>query len=43
MKMKKNSVYEAPEATIVAVESLDLITTSTFSDPNVLDDGWIGA
>ena len=42
-KMKKNSVYEAPEATIVAVEALDLITTSTFSDPNVLDDGWIGA
>lgn len=41
--MKKNSVYEAPEATIVSVEALDLITTSTFNDPNVLDDGWIGA
>ena len=41
--MNKNFVYEAPEATIVAVESIDLITTSTFSDSNVLDDGWIGA
>ena len=41
--MKKNFVYEAPEATIVSVEALDLITTSTFSDSNVLEDGWIGA
>ena len=41
--MKKTFVYEAPEATVVAVEALDLITTSTFSDSNVLEDGWIGA
>ena len=44
MKMKKNSVYEAPEATVVEVENLDVITASVqFSDPNVLEDGWIGA
>ena len=41
--MKKTLVYESPEATVVAVEATDLITTSTFSDPNVLEDGWIGA
>ena len=40
--MKKTLVYESPEATIVVVEATDLITTSTFSDPNVLEDGWIG-
>ena len=40
----KKFAYEAPEATIVAVENLDVITASTpFSDPNILEDGWIEA
>lgn len=39
----KKFAYEAPEATVVEVENLDVITASVqFSDPNVLDDGWIG-
>ena len=40
--MKKNSVYEAPEATIVSVEALDVITTSTPFDgeDDEINDNW---
>ena len=40
--MKKNSIYEAPEALVVAIEEVDVITAS-FADPDILDDGWIEA
>jgi hypothetical protein len=41
--MKKNNQYEAPNATVISLEALDVITTSVFEDPNVLPDGWIEA
>ena len=40
--MKKNNVYEAPEALVVTIETVDVITTS-FSDSNILSDGWLEA
>ena len=42
--MKKN-IYEAPEALVVCLEELDVITTSipTFEDGDVITDGWIPA
>ena len=40
--MKKNNIYEAPEALVLNVNAADVITTSTvFNDPDVLGDGWI--
>ena len=43
-KMKKN-IYEAPEAKILDVDTVDVITISlpTFTDDNILGDGWIEA
>ena len=40
--MKKN-VYESPEATVVCLVAVDVITSSTFSDSNMIPDGWIEA
>ena len=40
--MKKNNIYEAPEALVVALEAVDVITAS-FADPDILEDGWIEA
>lgn len=41
----KKSIYEAPEALVVCLEDIDVITASlpVFSDDNVLEDGWIPA
>ena len=39
--MKKNA-YEAPAATVVCLEAVDVITSS-FNDPDVIYDGWIEA
>ena len=42
--MKKNNVYEAPEALVLKLNVADVITTSggeLFSDPDILQDGWI--
>ena len=41
--MKK--IYEIPEAKIMNVDTVDVITVSlpTFKDNNVLDDGWLEA
>ena len=41
--MKKNNVYEAPEALVVNLEAVDVITSSIFSDNDILGDGWIEA
>ena len=38
--MKKN-VYEAPEALVVCLEAVDVITASIFDDPNAIPDGWM--
>ena len=40
----KFELYEAPEAILVKLETVDVITTSApiFSDGDALDDGWIG-
>ena len=40
--MKKN-LYEAPEAIVVCLDAVDVITASVFSDSNMIDDGWIEA
>lgn len=40
--MKKN-VYEAPEALVVCLETVDVITSSVFTDADAVGDGWIGA
>ena len=42
--MKNNiKAYEAPEAIVVSLESVDVITTSvSFLDDNVIDDAWVG-
>ena len=40
--MKKN-VYESPEALVVCLDTVDVITSSTFSDSDAISDGWIGA
>ena len=39
--MKK--IYESPEALVVSLESVDVITSSTFNDENMIPDGWIEA
>ena len=41
-EMKKN-LYEAPEATVVCLDAVDVITASVFSDPNSIGDGWVEA
>ena len=40
--MKKN-IYEAPEALVVSLEAVDVITSSIFSDSDAVGDGWVGA
>ncbi len=42
--MKNNKQYEAPEALVVRLDAVDVITTSgpMFEDGNVMDDGWVG-
>ena len=37
----KNNKYEAPEAKLVSVELMDVITSSLFLDADVIPDGWI--
>ena len=40
----KKLAYESPEAILVEVENLDVITESIpFQDTNILGDGWIDA
>lgn len=40
--MKKIEIYEAPEAKIVSLDAVDVITESIpFEDPNILPDGWL--
>lgn len=41
--MKK--IYEVPEAKIMNVDTVDVITVSlpSFKDDSVLDDGWLEA
>ena len=39
----KNNVYEAPEATVISLEAVEVITSSLFLDSDVLPDGWIEA
>jgi len=43
--MMKKSTYEAPEAIVVCLENVDVITASlpVFKDDDILDDGWISA
>lgn len=41
--MKNNSIYEAPQAVVVYLETADVITASVFTDSNVIEDGWIEA
>lgn len=38
----KNNTYEAPLATLVCIDALDVITSSqpTFDGDGVLSDGW---
>ena len=38
--MKKN-VYESPEALVIRLESIDVVTASQFSDGNMIPDGWV--
>ncbi len=40
--MKKN-IYEAPEALVVCLEAVDVITSSIFNDENMIPDGWLEA
>ena len=40
--MKKN-LYEAPEAIVVCLDAVDVITASVFNDPNSIGDGWVEA
>ena len=35
-------MYESPEALVICLEAVDVITSSVFTDSNVMDDGWIG-
>jgi hypothetical protein len=41
----KKAVYESPEALIVCLKAIDVITTSLpeFEDDDMVDDGWIPA
>lgn len=38
-------IYEVPEAEIMNVDTVDVITASSpsFKDDNILDDGWLEA
>ena len=40
--MKKN-IYEAPEALVVCLDAVDVITASIFEDENMIPDGWMEA
>ncbi len=40
--MKKN-LYESPEAIVVCLEAVDVITSSVFKDSNMIEDGWLEA
>ena len=41
----QNKKYEVPEAQIVSLDAIDVITASLplFNDSNILEDGWIEA
>ena len=41
--MKNNNTYEAPKATVIDLESVDVITSSVFFDSDALPDGWLEA
>ena len=41
--MKNNNKYEAPKATIVSLEAVEVITSSVFLDSDILPDGWLEA
>ena len=40
--MEKN-LYEAPEAVVICLETVDVITSSVFKDDNMIEDGWLEA
>ena len=40
--MEKN-LYEAPEAVVICLETVDVITSSIFKDDNMIEDGWLEA
>ncbi len=38
----KKTVYEVPEALVVCLDAVDVITTSPqFTDENMIKDGWM--
>lgn len=41
----KKKFYESPEALLVDIEAIDVITSSlpVFEDDDMVDDGWIPA
>ena len=39
----KKTIYEAPEALIVVLDNVDVITASVFTDNDMIADGWISA
>ena len=41
----KKMIYESPEATLVCLEAVDVITASlkAFEDEDMIGDGWIPA
>jgi hypothetical protein len=41
--MMKNNVYEAPKATVISLEAVEVITSSVFLDSDTLPDGWLEA
>ena len=43
--MMKKNIYEAPEALVVCLEQVDVITASLqdFQDEDMIGDGWIPA
>ena len=41
--MKNNNASEAPKATVISLEAVEVITSSLFLDSDVLPDGWIEA
>lgn len=41
--MKNNNAYEAPKATVISLETVEVITSSIFLDSDILPDGWLEA
>lgn len=37
----KKTIYEAPEALVVCLDAVDVITASVFSDEHMIPDGWM--